>query len=36
MLLGRLIERIRRALSVKHIVDGALGQQIADHRLYEG
>ena len=36
VLLGRLIERIRRALSVKHIVDGALGQQIADHRVVRG
>lgn len=36
VLLGRLIERIRRALSVKHIVDGALGQQIANHRVVRG
>ncbi len=36
VLLGRLIEKIRRALSVKHIVAGALGQQIADHRVVRG
>ena len=31
-LLGRLIEKMRRALSVKHIEDGELGLQIADHQ----
>jgi hypothetical protein len=36
VLLGRLIERIRRALSVNHIVGGALGPQIADHRVVRG
>jgi hypothetical protein len=30
VLLGRLIERIRRALSTKHITNGELGLQIAD------
>jgi hypothetical protein len=30
MLLGRLIERIRRALSAKHLTDGNLGLQIAN------
>jgi hypothetical protein len=29
-LLARLIERIRRALSVKHVKTGSLGLQIAD------
>ena len=31
VLLGRLIEKIRRALAVKHVKDGELGLQIADH-----
>jgi hypothetical protein len=35
-LLGRLIDKIRRALSLRHIVDGEFGQQIADHRLVRG
>ena len=30
MLLGRLIEKIRRALSTKHLTNGDLGLQIAD------
>ena len=29
-LLGRLIEKIRRALSIKHLVDGELGLHIAE------
>ncbi len=36
VLLGRLIEKIRRALSVVHIGDGELGLQIADHRVVRG
>lgn len=35
-LLGRLIERIRRALSVKHIVEGEHGLRIADHCVIRG
>lgn len=35
-LLGRLIEKIRRALSVKHLTDGELGVQIADHQVARG
>jgi hypothetical protein len=35
-LLGRLIDKIRRALSLRHIVDGELGPQIADCRLVRG
>ena len=34
-LLGRLIEKIRRALSIKHLIDGELGLQIAD-RVVQG
>ena len=30
VLLGRLIEKIRRALSTKHLTDGNLGLQVAD------
>ena len=33
VVLGQLIEKIRRALSVKHITSGDLGWQIADHRV---
>jgi hypothetical protein len=36
VLLGRLIERMRRTLSTKHLVDGKLGLQIADHRIVRG
>ena len=36
VLLGRLIERIRRALSVKHIAEGERGLQIADHHVVRG
>jgi hypothetical protein len=34
-LLGRLIEKIHRALSTKHLIDGDLGLQIAD-RVVQG
>ena len=33
-LLGRLIDKIRRALSLRHIGDGEFGQRIADHQRY--
>jgi len=36
VLLGRLIEKIRRALSLKHITDASQGPQIADHRVVRG
>ena len=36
VLLGRLIEKIRRALSVKALTDGELGLQIADHQVARG
>lgn len=36
VLLGRLIEKIRRALTVKHVKDGELGLQIADHLVVQG
>lgn len=36
VLLGRLIEKMRRALSVKHVVEGAHGLQIADHQDVRG
>ena len=35
-LLGRLIDKIRRALSIIHIGDGKFGLQIADHRVVRG
>jgi hypothetical protein len=35
-LLGRLIDKIRRALSLVHIGDGKFGLQIADHRVVRG
>jgi hypothetical protein len=35
-LLARLIEKIRRALSIKHVGDGELGLQIADHQVVRG
>ena len=35
-LLGRLIDKIRRALSVMHVTDDELGLQIADHRVVRG
>lgn len=36
MLLGRLIEKMRRALSIKHLSNGELGLQIADHQVVRG
>lgn len=36
VLLGRLIEKIRRALSIRHVKDGELGLQIADHQVVQG
>jgi len=36
VLLGRLIDKMRRALSVRHIEDGEFGLQIADHRVVRG
>lgn len=36
VLLGRLIEKMRRALSVKHIEDGELGWHITDHLIVRG
>jgi len=36
VLLGQLIQKIRRALSTKHLMDGELGLQIADHRVVRG
>jgi hypothetical protein len=35
-LLGRLIEKMRRALEVKHVEDGEYGLQIADHQTVRG
>lgn len=35
-LLARLIDRIRRALSLWHIRDGSFGPEIADHRIVRG
>ncbi len=35
-LLGRLIDKIRRALSLRHIGDGEFGQRIADHQRVQG
>jgi hypothetical protein len=35
-LLGRLIAKMRRALSTKHLVDDELGLHIADHRVVRG
>jgi hypothetical protein len=35
-LLARLIEKIRRALSIKHVTVGSLGLQIADHQVLRG
>ena len=35
-LLGRLIQKMRRALSTKHLMDGQFGSQIADHRVVRG
>lgn len=36
VLLGRLIEKMRRGLSVKHVSNGKYGLQIADHRVVRG
>jgi len=36
VLLGRLIEKMRRGLSVKHVSKGEYGLQIADHRVVRG
>jgi hypothetical protein len=36
VLLGRLIEKMRRALSVKHIEDGELGWHITDQQVVRG
>ena len=35
-LLGQLISKMRRGLSVRHIESGDLGPQIADHRVVKG
>jgi hypothetical protein len=35
-LLGKLIEKMRRALSIKHLEDGELGLQITDHQIVRG
>ena len=35
-LLGQLIQKMRRGLSVKHLVDGRYGLQIADHGMVRG
>lgn len=36
VLLGRLIEKIRRALSIRHLIDSKHGLQIADNRVVRG
>ena len=36
VLLGRLIEKIRRGLSIKHVKDEEYGLQIANHRVVRG
>jgi len=33
---GRLLERMRRALSTKHLTEGERGLEIADHRVVRG
>ncbi len=35
-LLGKLIEKIRRGLSIKHLTDGEHGLRIADHQVVQG
>ncbi len=35
-LLGRLIQKMRRGLSVKHLCDDRFGLQIADHQIVRG
>jgi hypothetical protein len=36
VLFGRLIEKIRRALSIKHLTDSGHGFRIADHQVVRG
>jgi hypothetical protein len=36
VLLGRLIQKMRRALATKHLTEGRFGLQIADHRVVRG
>jgi hypothetical protein len=36
MLLGKLIERMRRALSAKHLANGEHGLQIENHYVVKG
>jgi hypothetical protein len=36
VLLDRLIEKMRRALSLKHLTDDQHGPQIADHQVVRG
>ena len=36
VLLGRLIQKVRRALAAKHLTDGQYGLQIADRRVVRG
>ena len=36
VLFGQLIQKIRRGLSTKHLMDGPHGLQIADHRVVRG
>ena len=36
VLLGQLIQKMRRGLSTKHLTDGQYGLQIADHRVVRG
>jgi hypothetical protein len=36
VLLGRLIQKMRRALSTKHLTQGQFGVQIADHGVVRG
>jgi hypothetical protein len=36
VLLGRLIQKVRRALATKHLTDGQFGLQIADDRVVRG
>lgn len=36
VLLGRLIEKMRRALSLKHVENGEYGLEIADHQVVRG
>ena len=35
-LFGRLIEKIRRALAIKHVEEGESGLRIADHQIVRG